>query len=76
MRAVEYWVFNESQLDQALRHWCSDSRHTDTSDEAVKARFETVSGFLYSDIAERKGLYIGSDKHATSRPAEEASDDQ
>lgn len=72
MRAVEYWVFNESQLDEALRKWCSDSRHADTSDEAVKARFESVSGFLYSDIAEKKGLYIGSDKQAASRPAEEA----
>ncbi|MEW8049272.1 MAG: hypothetical protein AB2792_01785 [Candidatus Thiodiazotropha sp.] len=72
MRAVEYWVFNESQLDEALRKWCSDSRHTDTSDEAVKARFESVSGFLYSDIAERKGLYIGSEKQANTNPIEEA----
>ncbi|MES9925957.1 MAG: hypothetical protein ABW152_17900 [Candidatus Thiodiazotropha endolucinida] len=76
MRAVEYWVFNETQLDEALRQWCSDSRHTDTSDEAVKARFETVSGFLYSDIADTKGLYIGAKKQAAFRDAEEASDDQ
>ncbi|MEW8494273.1 MAG: hypothetical protein AB2604_10745 [Candidatus Thiodiazotropha taylori] len=53
----QYWVFDESVLDAALRHWSADPRHSDTSEEACKARFESVSNFLYSDIAENKGLY-------------------
>ncbi|MCU7842094.1 MAG: hypothetical protein KZQ94_22325 [Candidatus Thiodiazotropha sp. (ex Troendleina suluensis)] len=75
MKDVQYWVFNEAQLDTALRKWTQDPRHSDISDEAVKARFEAVSGFLYSDIASDDGLRCGFDlKHQTS--TEEVSSDR
>ena len=56
---IHYWVFCESQLEPPLRAWANDSRHADISDAACKARFEAVSGFLYSNYAEEAGLHRG-----------------
>lgn len=56
---VHYWVFCESQLEPPLRAWANDPRHEDISDAACKVRFEAVSGFLYSNHAEKAGLHKG-----------------
>lgn len=61
MQDIQYWCFNEPQLDQQLRDWATDPRHLDESQDAAKQRFETVSGFLYSRQARDNGLLKGFD---------------
>jgi hypothetical protein len=56
---VHYWVFCEAQLDKAIREWANAPTHADISEEACKARFQTVSSFLYSEQATQHGLHKG-----------------
>ncbi|MCU7877254.1 MAG: hypothetical protein KZQ84_10725 [Candidatus Thiodiazotropha sp. (ex Lucinoma borealis)] len=74
MKDVQYWVFNEAQLDTALRKWTQDPRHNDISEEAIKARFEAVSSFLYSDIAGDEGLHRGFDVKPQAQTEEGSND--
>lgn len=45
---VNYWCFNETMLNSALRDWARDMRQEDTSEDACKDRFDLVQQFLYS----------------------------